>query len=237
MNEKELIEKIKHIEKNVEEERDFLLKIIKKAERSAMINRAIAAILAIILIFIGFAYVSTDASAHELEVSEYCYTNKDIEIYSNRDTMQICAKASNELTLIKTYDDDEWAYVYYNGGQLSGWIHSWDLNSGYGPIKSDVWIKKFTPMGSLYCTGYTPSPSENGGSHLTCTGARLTSVVGTCVAANLRFIPLYTELYIEGVGYRTVMDTGVAGRTLDILVNSNSEAYALTGYKNVYVVN
>lgn len=176
------------------------------------------------------------AHAHELEQPKYCYTNKDsIEIYSNKETLDIRAIASINLTLIKTYDDGHWSYVYYNNGELSGWIPSWDVTDGCGQ-GGNVWIKKFEPIGRLKCTGYTPSPKENGGTGLTCTGIRASTVVGQCVAANLKFLPLDTKLYIKGIGYRTVMDTGVRGKTLDVLVNTNREAYALTGYYDVYIV-
>lgn len=91
-------------------------------------------------------------------------------------------------------------------------------------------------IGTFRVTGYTPSLAENGGYDVTCTGVKLSTVIGKCVAADTKVLPLGTKIYIEGIGYRTVMDTGVRGRVIDVLVSSNSEARSLTGTYNVYIV-
>lgn len=91
-------------------------------------------------------------------------------------------------------------------------------------------------LGTFKVTGYTPSPSENGGYNVTCTGVKLTSVIGKCVAVDKSIIPLGTKLYIKGIGYRTAMDTGVKGRVIDVLTSSNKESYAITGRYEVYIV-
>lgn len=205
---------------------------MKLAKRLMIIS---ITLLTIIMILMLKGFIIT-VDAQELSEPKYCYTNKECEIYSNKDTLEVRAISSKDTTLIKTYDDGTWSYVYYNHGELSGWIPSWDVVDGCGPTNVITWMKKFESLGKLKVTGYTPSPSENGGTGLTCTGVRASSVVGQCVAANLKFLPLGTVLYIKGIGYRTVMDTGVRGKTLDVLVNTNREAYALTGYYDVYIV-
>ena len=175
--------------------------------------------------------------ANEITELKYCYTNTESEIYRDKDTLEKSAIASENLTFIITYNDGIWAYVYYNHGEIHGWVESWRINDGSGPENVNVYIKKFRSIGTFKITGYTPSPKENGGTGLTCTGIRAATVIGKCVAADRKVLPLGTEIYIEGIGYRTVMDTGVKGRVLDVLVSNNKQAYALTGKYHVYIVN
>ena len=91
-------------------------------------------------------------------------------------------------------------------------------------------------FGTLKITGYTTAPSENGGYDVTCKGIKLDSVIDQCVAVNKNQIPLDTKLYIEGVGYRTAMDTGVPSGIIDVLCANTSDCYAITGYRKVYIV-
>lgn len=197
--------------------------------------------ISIILIIGLLAYLissfSSYAYANEIDGLKYCYTNTECEIYRNKDTREKAALVSENLTLIHTYNDGTWSYVYYNNGEVHGWIESSKINDGSGPSGANVYIKKFKSIGTFKVTGYTPSPKENGGTGLTCTGIRAATVIGKCVAADRKVLPLWTQVYIEGIGYRTVMDTGVKGRVLDVLVSNNKQAYALTGRYTVYIVN
>ena len=52
----------------------------------------------------------------------------------------------------------------------------------------------------------------------------------------MKGIDFGTEIYIDGLGYFVVEDRGVSSECVDVAVNSTSEAYALTGYENVYIV-
>lgn len=124
----------------------------------------------------------------------------------------------------------EWVEIVFWGGTGHGWIHS-----GY-ITNEEPTVPSMRLIGQYKITGYTPSPSENGGYDVTCKGVKLSTVIGTCVAVDTRYIPLGTKLYIEGVGYRTAMDTGVRGKVIDVLVSTNRDAYSLTGMKNVYIV-
>lgn len=49
---------------------------------------------------------------------------------------------------------------------------------------------------------------------------------GITVGADTNVIPMGTEIYIEGIGYRTVQDTGsgIQGNELDLYFNSHQEA-------------
>ncbi len=92
-------------------------------------------------------------------------------------------------------------------------------------------------LGNFYVTGYTASPSENGGYSVTCMGDNLYSSVGWAIAVDPKVIPLGTKVYIEGIGYRVARDTGgaIKGNKIDVLTSSNSESNAITGNYNVYL--
>lgn len=89
-------------------------------------------------------------------------------------------------------------------------------------------------IGTRKVTGYTPDPAENGGWDVTCRGIKLNTVIGQCVAINT--IPLGTKIYIEGIGYRTVMDVG-SGNVVDVLVSSKSESYKVgNSHRNIWII-
>lgn len=85
---------------------------------------------------------------------------------------------------------------------------------------------------TFYCPCYTCNGRSDG---LTAIGTHLT--VGDSIAVNPSEIPLGSKVYIEGIGWRTAVDTGAFGsNTIDVLVGSHSEAYRLgVQYHNVYV--
>lgn len=91
-------------------------------------------------------------------------------------------------------------------------------------------------LGNFRVTGYTSSPAENNGYSVNCYGESLDSLVGQIVATDPSVIPLKSKIYIEGIGYREVRDTGVRGRTIDVLTSSDGESNAITGNYNVYLV-
>ncbi len=80
-------------------------------------------------------------------------------------------------------------------------------------------------IGDFRISYYTCSPSENGGSTKTAKGQKLTDVVGVCIAADPKVIPYNSKVYIEGVGYRTVLDCGgaIKGNKIDVLVRNSSQ--------------
>lgn len=94
---------------------------------------------------------------------------------------------------------------------------------------------KRTYLGKRKVTGYTPSPSENGGYDVTCTGVKLKSVIGVCCATN--GLKLGTRIYIDGIGERVVMDTG-CGNTIDVLCNNQSECYNIGNRRrDIWIIN
>ena len=140
-----------------------------------------------------------------------------------------------ELQIIGIDDTGKWWQVY--DGQIQGWCYSTyfvqskdELNQPNGNVGQY--------LGTFRTTGYTPSPKENGGYSVTALGDNLWNSVGWAIATDPRVIPLNTKVYIEGIGYRVARDTGgaIKGNKIDILVGSYSEACAVTGYHNVYLV-
>ena len=76
-----------------------------------------------------------------------------------------------------------------------------------------------------------------GGSGFTASG--VPTEVGTTIAVDPNVIPYGTEVYIEGIGFRTAQDRGgaVNGNHIDVLVQTHEEALALgTTYKDVWVI-
>lgn len=132
------------------------------------------------------------------------------------------------------WDESLWVYAKY--GEYEGWCSSrYITNESVPETSTNTNSGKLRSLGSFKITGYTP---YEGGTNKTCTGVKASTVVGTCVAADLKKLPLGTKLYIEGIGYRTVMDCGgaIKGNKLDVLCNTISECYAITGYYQVYIV-
>lgn len=82
-------------------------------------------------------------------------------------------------------------------------------------------------LGSFKCTGYVATGN-------TCANGNYPTS-GYTIASNS--LPMGTRVYIEGIGERVVEDTGGMGNgVIDVFVDSTSEAYALTGDYEVYVI-
>jgi 3D (Asp-Asp-Asp) domain-containing protein len=79
---------------------------------------------------------------------------------------------------------------------------------------------------NFYVTGYPPT------GHLTKTG--IVPHWGI-VAVDPDVIPLHSTVYIQGLGIFTAEDTGgaIIGPRVDVFVDTDAEAYALTGYRYV----
>lgn len=79
-------------------------------------------------------------------------------------------------------------------------------------------------VGGFRITGYCPcyTCSEGYGRH---TASGRTATAGRTIAADTRVLPMYTEVYIKGLGRYTVEDVGggVKGRHIDVFVNTCSQ--------------
>lgn len=84
-----------------------------------------------------------------------------------------------------------------------------------------------TSIGSFYITGYTATGNA--------TSSGVMPEVGVTAACNS--LPAGTVIYIEGIGTRVIQDTGaMSNSVIDVFVGSTSEAYAITGTYEVYIV-
>ena len=92
-------------------------------------------------------------------------------------------------------------------------------------------------IGTMYITGYT---AEEGFPEDSATASGYGVRSGYCALNNSQRKSLGLsygdKIYVEGLGTYTVMDCGCGWGVVDIWVYSNAEAYAMTGYYDVYIV-
>ena len=88
---------------------------------------------------------------------------------------------------------------------------------------------KLTYLGNLKITGYTSTGSP--------TASGEYPYVGGVAMSSGYDLPFNTKIYIEGIGYFTINDTGCSYGVVDVFCNSESECYNLTSYADVYIVN
>ena len=86
-----------------------------------------------------------------------------------------------------------------------------------------------TYLGNLKITGYvaTGNPTASG----------YYPYVGGVAMSRSYGLPYGTTIYIEGLGYYTLNDTGCDYGIVDVFCNTIQECYNITSYKNVYIVN
>ena len=86
-----------------------------------------------------------------------------------------------------------------------------------------------TYLGNLKITGYvaTGNPTASG----------VTPYVGGVAMSQAYGLPFDTTIYIEGLGYYTLNDTGCSYGVVDVFCGSVNDCFNLTSYANVYVVN
>ncbi len=145
----------------------------------------------------------------------------------------------SKLEIIGVDDSGKWWQTW--DGTVQGWCYSRYFSStprttesvSAASLDGSSGTGKY--LGNFRVTGYTSSPAENNGYSVNCYGENLDALVGQIVAADPRVIPLKSKIYIEGIGYREVRDTGVRGNTIDVLTSSDRESNAITGNYNVYL--
>ena len=110
------------------------------------------------------------------------------------------------------------------------------LNAGYTKsVKEENDKGDF--IGTFKITHYCPCSTCNGRSDAK-TAIGTTMAVGRTIAVDPKIIPLGSNVYIEGYGWRVAEDTGgaIKNTKIDMCVSSHSEAYAKgVTYAKVYV--
>ena len=145
------------------------------------------------------------------------------------------SKESSVQTVLPKYQE----VVQLEEANADGWCKiSYKENTGYvmAEYLSDTDpMENLEYLGNYYITGYCMfDRSENGGRS---DGLTASGVVGQAWhTVAMKGIDFGTEIYIDGLGYFVVEDRGVSSECVDVAVNSTSEAYALTGYEDVYIV-
>ena len=90
-------------------------------------------------------------------------------------------------------------------------------------------------IGRMYVTGYT---AEEGFPLYSATSSGYGVRPGYCAMNSDQRralgISYGAQIYVEGLGTYTVMDCGCSWGVVDIWLYTNAEAYAITGYYNVY---
>lgn len=184
-----------------------------------------------------FADNKTDNKFEQWFVSASKLNCRKTPDYTRTDNIITTFDKGTELSIIGIDDTGKWWEVW--DGKTQGWCYSTYFVKNKDDLDKQTANNTVgTCLGSFYITGYTPSPSENGGYSVTAMGDNLWNSVGWAIAADPRVLPMNTKVYIEGIGVRVVRDTGgaIKGNKIDVLCSSNSESYAITGYRNVYLV-
>lgn len=90
-------------------------------------------------------------------------------------------------------------------------------------------FENMTYLGNLRITGYvaTGNPTATG----------VYPYVGGIAMNRAYGIPYGTTIYIDGLGYFELFDTGCAYGVVDVFRNTEPECYALIPYADVYIVN
>lgn len=170
---------------------------------------------------------------------EKCYVTADIlncrKNPTTKSSVVTTYKEGTELSIIGA--DGIWWQVY--DGQNQGWCHSAHLKTEDEKEALVIGDKKLGKyLGRFKITYYTCSKKENGGFDVTAKGQKLIDVVDVCIAVDPKVIPYYSNVYIEGVGYRTALDCGgkIKGNRIDVLVRDKSSIPSIgTHYADVYL--
>ena len=102
-----------------------------------------------------------------------------------------------------------------------------DLSSQLASIESDLEVLKQNKIAYIgqykityYCACKQCCGKTNG---ITASGAKVQE--GVTVAADTSKLPFGTKIYIKGIGWRTVQDTGgaIKGNRLDIFISSHND--------------
>lgn len=105
------------------------------------------------------------------------------------------------------------------------------------PVSTTINGQEYSYIGKMKITGYT---HEEGFKYGQVTASGIGCREGICALNNTRRkelgIKYGDSIYIKGLGTYQVYDCGCSYNTVDIWFWTNKEAYAITGYYEVYIV-
>lgn len=131
-----------------------------------------------------------------------------------------------------SYYDEDYEYDYYDDESYDEYEY-YESDEEYVEEEENTYSDSesgdMTLLGNLYITGYveTGNPTASG----------VYPYVGGVAMSTSYGLPYGTTIYIEGLGYYTLFDTGCNYGVVDVFCNTVDECYALTSWRNVYVVN
>ena len=163
---------------------------------------------------------------------EYRYANAYVRVRkktSKRSTQKLLLKPGQKVQVLKT--KDSWTKVKYN--KTVGYVPNTTLSAEKSKaiMISNKKAKKYA------LTGYCPCYSCSEGYGMQTRSGRRAKANHT-IAADLSVLPLYTDVYIDGMGVYTVEDRGggVKGRHIDVYCNKHYQCYDIKSSAKVFIV-
>lgn len=163
---------------------------------------------------------------------KYRYANTYVKVRkkaSKKSDQKLLLKPGQKVQVIKKYKN--WTKVKYN--KITGYVPNKTL--AIQKIRAIMIASKKEKKYALtgYCPCYTCS---EGFGRRTRSGRR--AKANHTIAADLSVLPLYTDVYIEGMGVYTVEDRGggVKGRHIDVYCNKHYQCYDIKSSAKVFIV-
>lgn len=163
---------------------------------------------------------------------EYRYLNAYVKVRkkaSKKSTQKFLLKPGQKVKVIKEFKN--WTKVKYN--KNTGYVPNKTLsvNKSKAVKIANKKAVKYTLTG--YCPCYTCS--EGYGTQ-TKSGRR--AKADHTIAADLTVLPLYTDVYIDGMGEYTVEDRGggVKGRHIDVYFNKHYQCNYIKSSAKVFII-
>jgi 3D (Asp-Asp-Asp) domain-containing protein len=180
--------------------------------------------------------VCASASTGDVWNDNYIYkANGYVNVRSGPSTNhQIIGALVRNMIIPGQLPTNGWVPVYYKGNL--GYVYATYLTQTAKPLSecTQTIYQSYCRITGydlcMRCCGKAPGSSGYG---ITASGtyAQAKRTVG------MKGHPYGTRIYIEGLGYYIVEDTGYIGYNhVDVYCNNHSECYGVNGYRNVYIV-
>ena len=171
--------------------------------------------------------------AKDDEQETYMYVNKYVFVRAQKDLdsdQKFLLKPGNKVLIIE--QGKKWSKIKTDKGD--GFVRT----KNFSDNKKEALKEADNRKQVFKITGYDSCPQccGVGGGKFTKSGRR--PKVNHTVAADLNVFPMYTQIYIEGLGAYTVEDIGggVKGSHIDVYCHNHKECYAITQKTNVSII-